>query len=161
MRLSTILATLALFTASACAAVSDPVAAQALAPLRRDYPECRPYYTDSPPTPTGILLPVEGTEVTPGVPFDFAFCSSAYFKTSTRQLQVGFKDAEGRIHLLATNVRPGNYYRTLTFTRAQAGTGYLVVFENQNAYSSQYSGTIFGVQLKVVQKGPKHARQID
>ncbi|KAE8214468.1 hypothetical protein CF327_g2104 [Tilletia walkeri] len=161
MRLPTILATLSLIAASACAAVSDPKAAQALAPLGRadvPYPRCQPYEGYYASGPTGILLPTPGTQVTPGVPFQFAFCSDAYFKTSTRQIQVGFQDTEGRIHLIGTNVGPGGYYGTFTFTRAQAGTGYLVVFESQNAYGGGLGGLLFGVQLNVT---PKHARQID
>ncbi|KAL9935438.1 hypothetical protein V8E36_005786 [Tilletia maclaganii] len=110
--------------------------------------DCEPYNG----SPTGIILPTAGTNVTAGVPFDFAFCSDAYFKTSTRQIQIGFEQSNGNLHLLAYDVRLAGYEQKLTFQNGQFGTGRLVVYETQNGYYNRYNFGKSSVQLQLKRK---------
>ncbi|KAK0536493.1 hypothetical protein OC842_001983 [Tilletia horrida] len=142
MRFATLIASL-LLGAVAAAPSSSPAIEQQSSPLLAARTEitCEPANG----SPTGIILPTAGTKVRAGVPFEFAFCSGAYFKTRSLQLLVGFDNGKGAVNLLAYNVSPGQYHQNLTFNATQAGTGNLV-------YYTRYGLFRYNVQLNVSKK---------
>ncbi|KAK0527409.1 hypothetical protein OC834_004435 [Tilletia horrida] len=148
MRTATILATLAL---AATSAFAQPTA-ENTDPVARALPACQP-----PSSATGIIRPKTNATITTGKPFLFSFCSPTYFKTSSKEILVGFEDPFGNggdgANLIAVNLTPGQYTQNLTVYSSEVGTGKrnLAVYEVQNGYYNRYNYVKFVKPVTIVQ----------
>ncbi|KAE8213358.1 hypothetical protein CF327_g3088 [Tilletia walkeri] len=137
MRFLAIITTLTLAASSAfalhpTAENTDPVT-RSLSSL----PICQP-----PSSQTGIIRPKANATLHAGKPFLFSFCSPTYYKTSSKEILVGFENDGGdSAYLLSIIVSPSNYTQKLTFSESEGvspGAQNLVVYEVQNGYYDRY-----------------------
>ncbi|KAE8214465.1 hypothetical protein CF327_g2103 [Tilletia walkeri] len=147
MRFLAIITTLTLAASSAFALHpttenTDPVT-RALSSL----PACQP-----PSSKTGIIRPKVNATLYTEKPFLFSFCSPTYFKTSSKEILVGFENDGGdSANLVAINVSPSGYTQNLTFfsSEVSAGARKLVVYEVQNGYYNRYNFVKYIQPVKV------------